>query len=200
MNSNSEELELQCRALTQMVEEFLYTEKWRFELSASFVTPTPTIIYDSEWCRVKFVWQGWDTYTGNSVAIYYGRSHAPNDKLVMALNNMNCYCWHDIRTVLNFLDGLSPQEAVDRLYLGNWPNVAEQFKMSELGISLEANQPEWLIRIHSVIWEHYGLRLFALFDLRHPETWEQYVQFIEQYHIIAKSIKLSGYPPQGQIC
>ncbi len=190
-------MKLNTPALTNLIQRSLPLQDWNFTES---VKTDLTIIYNSQWCRVKFVWQGWDMYTGNSISIYYGRLHAPNDKWVMTLHDMECYCWHDIKGALNFLDGLSPQQAVDQLYLGKWPNVAEQFKESELGKSLEHNQPEWLISMHAAIWEHYSLRLFKLFDLRYTDIWEQYIRFIEEYHMIAKSPKLSGYPPQDQIC
>jgi hypothetical protein len=41
---------------------------------------------------------------------------------------------------------------------------------------------------HAMIWEHYGQRLFELFDLRRPDLWEKYSSFVIQVY------DLKGFP------
>ena len=93
----------------------------------------------------------------------------------------------------------TPQEAVEAKR--KWPRVMEQFQQSELGKSLTGvrRQPEWLIRMHAAVWEYYGNRLFELFDLRHPELWDEYTQFTKEFYVI-KGLSPNISPPQNQIC
>jgi hypothetical protein len=128
---------------------------------------------------MKIVWDGWDVYVGDMISIYYGRLHAPDDKNVISWNGEEYYCWHDLNEPLLFLDRLSPREAAERSIHGPRPNAMDIFDKSVLGKSLAHKQPEWLVRMHASIWEHYGQRLFELFDLRCPEIWREYTDFIK---------------------
>lgn len=111
-----------------------------------------------------------------------------------------CYCWHRVNEALNFLDGLSPKETKEQLYVhGRWPRVMEEFRQSEIGKNLESNHPEWLTRMHAAVWEHYGQRLFELFSLRRPGTWHNYSRFIKEYYEI-KGIHSDIIPFQYKIC
>src|SRR6266545_1696323 len=175
MNTPTDERNIDpIQEMTRLTRSLLNLDYWGFNES---VVISPRIIYDSEWCRVKFLWEGWDYYVGNSIDIAYGRSYASNDGTKIIYNGQECHCWHRVNEALHFLDGLSPQGAVDQMRVHQrWPHVMEQFRQSELGQSLAKarHQPEWLVRMHAAIWEHYGQRLFELFDLRRPDLWEQY--------------------------
>ncbi len=84
-----EELKTQLRPearerLIGRIERFLDLERWGFHLS--YVVPkskNDKVIYDSPWCRVKFTLLI-DLREGDEMAIWYARSHVPNDvELVM---------------------------------------------------------------------------------------------------------------------
>jgi hypothetical protein len=45
-------------------------------------------------------------------------------------------------------------------------------------------QPEWLLKMHMEVWDHYGKRFFKLFDLRRPDLWEQYSGFLKEFYDI----------------
>ena len=80
--------------------------------SGSVPDAMPIIVYESSQCRVRFTWEISTSYRDPEfMRIQYGRLHAPIDKNIVEWNNENYYCWHDIRLVLLFLDGLTPQEA-----------------------------------------------------------------------------------------
>ncbi len=197
--SSEDVYKAQFEKMIQLTEEFLPLRNWGFKQSVRFVEKNPKIIYDSEWCRVKIAWSGWDVYVGDMISIHYGRLHAPNDKIVITWNGEEGYCWHRINEPLLFLDGLPPTEAVDHSTYGQQPDVMAKFGQSDLGKSLAHKQPEGLIRMHTAIWEHYGQRLFELFDLRHPDLWEQYTDFIQMYYEV-KGLIPDMTPPQGKIC
>jgi len=76
----------------------------------------------------------------------------------------------------------------------------EQFEQSKMELGLEWQQPEWLTRIHSSIWEHYGERLFELFDIRHPELWEKYIDFLKEYDRLNNFPPVPIYPPEYKVC
>ena len=120
---------------------------------------------------------------GNTISIYYGRSHAPNNEIRMNWDGEECHCWHREELALHFLDGRTPEEAAKLI---STHRVIEQYKGSVLGQSLTGNrrQPEWLVRMHSVIWDEYAPRLFEVFDLRRPELWEKYRQFLKAVYDI----------------
>ena len=131
--------------------------------------------------------------------INYGRLHAVFDDLYLLWNGEKCHCWHSVAYVLHFLDGLSPDEIAGKNY--RRPKIMEQFRQSQVGQSLRGrtHQPEWLTRMHAAIWNHYGLRLFEVFDLRRPELWEQYRQFMKSlYDIEGRSPNIN--PPLDSIC
>ncbi len=137
------------------------------------------LIYDSEWCRMKFVWGGWDYGSGNSISIYYGRLHAPSEKATLIWNGEEAHAWHELDYVLHFLDKRSPTEAAE-LDLSH-PLINKYYE-EEFSNKFHRRQPEWLM--HMDLWGHYGKRLFELFDLRQPTLWEQYREFLKElYHI-----------------
>ncbi len=184
--------------MDKLAKAYLDLERWGFRESTRFQSTSPKIIYDSNYCRVNFFWEGWDYNLGYSMGILYGRLHAPDDEISMEWQGRECRCWHHIEPALHFLDGTSPQYAAKNFFRSQ---VIHNFRLSELGQSLakKHRQPEWLIRAHASIWKQYGQRLFDLFDLRHPELWEEYQTFIKAVFKI-KGLNPHIKPPQDQIC
>jgi hypothetical protein len=154
------------------------------------------LIYNSEWCRISLIWGGWDYGGGNSVQIRYSRLHAPNEKTTMIWNGEECRCWHEFDTALYFLDGRVPKDV---------PKISEPhylikpFYETEFRQRYSRRQPEWLAEMHLTIWQHYGKRFFELFDLRLPDLWERYRQFLKElYDVQGRNPAIK--PPKDKVC
>jgi hypothetical protein len=183
--------------MSRIANSFLDLNLWKFEESYRSAK-SGNLIYDSEWCRVNLVWGGWDSSGGNSIHIRYGRLHAPNEEAKMDWNGEECHCWHRFELALHFLDGQTSEYASKTIYTHS---LIEQYKQSELGQSLtgKRRQPEWLAQMHTTIWRHYGKRFFELFDLRRPNLWEKYRQFLKEvYDIRGRSPRIK--PPLDKVC
>jgi hypothetical protein len=139
------------------------------------------LIYDSEWCRISLIWGGWDPLEGNSIHIRYGRLHAPNEKTTVFWNGEDSRCWHRVEHPLHFLDQRAPVEVAQLDYSHS---LISPFYEAELREKYRSRQPEWLAQMHLTIWQHYGKRLFELFDLRRPDLWQQYRQFLKEVYDI----------------
>jgi hypothetical protein len=154
------------------------------------------LIYDSPWCRIAFIWGGWDPAGGNSMHIRYGRLHALNEKETMFWNGEECRCWHRVEHALYFLDGLAPAE-VAKLDYSHF--ITNPFYEKDLQQKFDRRQPEWLAEMHLTIWKHYGSRLFDLFDLRRPDLWQQYRHFLQDVYDIAGRRPRPG-PSMDKVC
>ncbi len=189
--------------LIELLERILNFEKWIFHRVYTQLRKgiAPTVIYDSKLCRVQFVLESGERYQGARLSVYYGRLHAASDNFDMVFNGESSHCWHQVQNLLNFLDGLSPQESVDQLKIKNqWSRIQEEYKQSDVGKNLESsNHPEWMARMHQAIWEYYGNRFFELFDIKNPTQWEKYVSFNREYHKIYGSTNWV-IPPLDKIC
>lgn len=192
--------------LVHLLQRFLDFERFGFQRSFAFISPEhlPYVIYDSEVCRVKFSLEGGDMHGSMEMTILYGRRHASSHESFITWQGERCWCWHHVFDTLDFLDGLSPQEAVDRVRVKDrWPPPAEEFRQSEIAKKLiRDNYPEWMTRMHAAIWKYYGQRLFGVFDLRRPDLWQQYTEFVrEVQHIKAfKPFKTNSIPAADKIC
>ena len=142
---------------------------------------SPELIYDSEWCRIALVWGGWDYGSGNSISIHYGRLHAPNESATMVWNGEECHAWHEFDLALNYLDGHSPAKTAKMKHFPPWTKKYYKKKYLE---KFYRRQPEWLMTIHMEVWNRYGKNFFELFDLRRPNVWEHYRQFLKEYYEI----------------
>ena len=169
----------------RIAENFLDLALWGFRESFRS-KKSGDLIYDSEWCRLILVWGGWDYLGGNSISIYYGRLHAPNEKSTMIWNKEECHCWHRVEHALHFLDGRMPAEAVK---LDFSHTLIDPFYEPDFRKNFYRRQPEWLAKMHATVWEHYGTKLFELFDLRQSELWGRYRQFLKEFYDI------KGRPP-----
>jgi len=191
MNS---EMRLHIPAVTNLIAHSLPLQDWGFTESAK---TDSTIIYNSQWCRIKFVIE--KDITEDHLHIYYGRLHASDNEQIMEWNGRKCYCWYhhaDIKIALEFLDGVSPQNAY------KWRRqplpLFESYFNSEFAKSID-NAEERYLKLHAMIWEHYGTRFFELFDLRRPDLWEKYTQFIKEFYKI-KGLNPDVIPSRDQIC
>jgi hypothetical protein len=197
MSANNERNVDPIQEMTRIAQFPLDLEARGFE--ESFRNPSlGKLIYDSEVCRISLVWGGWDPLGGNSISIYYGRLHATNEKTTMIWNSQECHCWHRCELALHFLDGQTPESASKAMYTHS---LIKQYKHSELGQSLTAKrrQPEWLAQMHVTIWQHYGKRFFELFDLRRPELWQRYQQFLKEVYDIEGRIP-EIEPTMDKVC
>lgn len=146
--------------LRQLVLHKISYSSHREDFKETYRSPKPRkLIYDSEWCRISFVWSGWEPGSGNTMDIFYGRLHAPNDKARMLWNGEECICWHDLTHVLHFLDGSTPAKAAELHY--SHP-ITNPFYEKELGQKYKGQ----LAHMYLAIWNHYGQQVFDLFDLR----------------------------------
>ena len=173
-------------------------EDWGFRQSYIQPGKYPTIIYDSEWCRVKFAFDdSGDQHDSRTyLHVYYSRLHAPSNGSFMLSSKEEHWCWHDDDFALNFLDGLSPEEAVKEKYN---PHVVVKYKKSDLATALYNLSPaEWMAGMVAQIWKQYGHRLFEVFDLRRPDLWERYKVFVNEMYAIEQSDS-HGLPPYNKI-
>lgn len=166
--------------LIQMFERYLDFDHWGFKLTHSGVFPQylPRIIYQSNQCKIMFRWEQDRSYESAVLYMSYGRLHAPVDQHTMIWNGEECRCWHQLRKELNFLDGLSPADVSNNEF--KVPRIIEEFGKSNPPRLLGQ---EYIVRMNAYIWDHYGQRLFDLFDLQHPELWDEYRNFLKQYYI-----------------
>jgi hypothetical protein len=192
-----------CELIVCFADKFLSLEKWGFKKNIQFLGSTyqawvgrgmigAVVIYDSEWCRLRFSVDREET-----LYVYYGRLHAPNNAWVMNWMSKDCNCWHDYHFPLQFLDGVSPHLA-DSLYLNN--------KINEYLVSDEyrniTGHFERVMKKHALIWEEYGQRFFELFDVRSPHIWDDYTHFMSEYcnqNLDSRSISPDN-PLRDKIC
>ena len=136
---------------------------------------------------------------GNTISIYYGRLHASNNDMTMAWNEEEeCHCWHREELALHFLDGCSPKDAAESI---NTHRIIKEYRQSDIGQSLSGNrrQPEWLVQMHATTWTEYAPRLFEVFDLRRPELWDQYRDFLREVYDIKGRLPFIQ-PPLDKVC
>lgn len=180
MNTTGERNVNPIEEMNRIAENFLDLNSWSFKETYRSINPAK-LIFDSEWCRLNIIWDGWDYLAGSTISIRYGRLHAPSDKAIMIWNHEECYCWHDVDHALHFLDGRSPNDAVNMIY--SHPILLPFFE-EETRKKFHRQQPEWLARMHAAIWQHYGRSFFELFDLRRSDLWEQYRIFLKEFYDI----------------
>jgi hypothetical protein len=181
--------------MSRIAEDLLRLSSRRFKESFR-MTPPGILIYDSEWCRIRLFWEGWDYGRGNGINIRYGRLHATNEGSEMLWNGENCHCWHRVEHALHFLDGRTATEVAK---LGFSHSLTRPFYQEDVLGKFAYRQPEWLGEMHVTIWEHYGQSLFELFDLRQPDRWELYRKFLKEVYDIAGRIP-EIEPPMDKVC
>jgi hypothetical protein len=189
--------------LVGMIEETLNLQRWGFRESFQEFGRggMHRVIYDSQWCRVRFDYSRGHNPTHDEIHIYYGRLPAPNDDLYIISGDQKCRCWHNVVETLYFLDGLSAAQVVEQQKRGILPAAIEEFIHTEKAEQFRNMRvPYFSIAREAVIWNHYGQGLFEVFDVRRTDKWDAYRQFVKRYHEIMGSKPLPGYPPYSSIC
>lgn len=189
------------KALLRLIEETLEIKRWNFSLTfTKFIEPRNIkVIYDSEWCRIKFLFSRVHYPETDKILIEYGRLHAPNEKPFIMWNGEMCRCWHNILDPVRFLDGLTPEEAYEQAILDNQlPSAVRYFRDSQRGEELlKEYPPKSVIALQSTLWKTYGKKFFELFDLRRPYLWEEYREFLKGYY---KLLGLKSKRPPENVC
>lgn len=163
--------------LIQKLEQWLDFKRWGFKLIYSNPAPKSAvyyIVYQSEQCKIRFRWEQDRPYESPSISESYGRSHAPPNESYLMWNGEKCLCWHHIARVINFFDGVSPMESESNFSL---PKITHGFYRANIG---KFEQPEYIAKLTTHIWDHYGQRIFDLFDVRQTDLWDQYIDFVEE--------------------
>lgn len=192
--SDSESSEKTRQCLLQHIERYMPLEKWGFkQTSKLFVKHSPgskgykvlekegypAIIYRSPKCQVFFTLDSRDHGFGYDAFVYYGRKHAPSDKLIMKWNGRDCYCWHTVEGLtLAFLDDLPPSAANNRSTI--WRELANDHEYLNSGTAYI----QYPLKLHRTIWNQYGDKLFDLFDVSNPELWSRYTEYVKEYYNI----------------
>lgn len=200
-------MKMDFTTLTELIIRFLPLQDWGFTESIRFHSGADfAVIYNSQWCRVKFYIER--ERFGENLHVYYGRLHALDNALIMKWNGENCYCWHDhhdLQLALNFLDRVSPQDAYKTRLAPI--KLFQDYYDSDLAKNASSGPEEHSIKLHSLIWKHYGIRFFELFDLQHPDLWHQYIDYLKEFYRLEdkefnlKGIKRVPYdPPQYKKC
>jgi len=179
-NGSNEEL---LHKFIEYVEINTSPENWGFHKNVRLPSQL-TVIYDSEFCRVKFKLSYSDHGPLYATSIFYGRRHAPDTQQHMTWHKENCLCWHSnmLGLTLPFLEGVPPRQLAE--------NSGDFQKSLENSFNaFPTNDIEPPLELHSKIWEEYGQRLFSIFDLRKPELWDEYSKYSNEFHgLINKSL------------
>ncbi|MBK9923875.1 MAG: hypothetical protein IPP66_01160 [Anaerolineales bacterium] len=183
----SEVPRMSLETLTDLIEQFLPVQEWGFTENVRVEAKEPFVIYNSEWCRIRFFLER-DRYE-EYLHISYGRLHAQNSSRIMKWNGKDCRCWFDYRDlplIFSFLDDLSPHEAY-RAFFSFYEKDSPKHPLFQkdldsrnsntVSLSIESRTGESL-KFHSSIWSYYKIRFFELFDLRRPDLWEKYANFL----------------------
>lgn len=192
-----------CEQIAYLAQTYLSLDRWAFQESARLTElsnqKTPAVIYASPLCRIQIKFDEWvpaHQSVDYAIRIYYGRSHAPDHINTMIWNGEECWCWHLVSKELHFLDKKTPEYTVKNLHSHD---LLKKYRETMQSRDLRYKQVEWEIRKHAFIWEHYAPRLFELFDLRRPDLWEQYREFLKQvYDIKGRSPNIK--PPLDKVC
>ena len=202
-SNKPETLEEVTKALLQLVEENLEIKRWSFDLVFSkFIKPNNfKLIYNSEWCRVKFMFSRMHFPESDKLLVEYGRLHAPDEEPFMVWEDERCRCWHSVLDPLRFLDLKLAVPGDDLSQTDNQlPFVVKDFRKSKLSKKLmNEYPPKATLALQSALWSHYGESLFELFDLRQPDLWEEYRQFLKEYYR-SLDLKSSYGPPLYSVC
>lgn len=183
-------------ALIRAVKNHLDFERWGFRIVHSGkLLNHSCIVLQSEFCKVRISTFRDRPYEEPEIHFSYGRLHAPNEDHFMTWEGEKHYCWHSVRQVLNFLDGLTPREA--------FKNPSAPIFMSDFYTKNKFRgwlREEMAVKRQIAVWENYGQSLFNLFDLRHPDLWEKYSIFYKELCDITVTWSDHSIPPRYKIC
>jgi hypothetical protein len=185
--------------LVNVITNHLEFAKWGFETQI-FRSGTresdgtaSTILFQSQSCKFEIVTFRDRPSDQPEIYFFYGRLHAPDTETVMLWNGKECHCWHNhlfLYVVLGFLDGLSPKELTTKEFAYQ-PDVMTNF---ERDASADWSKHEYFAREHNTIWNHYGQRLFDVFDVRKPALWNQFTDYYQSFRSEAKGFEMCYEP------
>ena len=193
-----------AQELIWLLESIMNFKKWGFKQSYLSISHGifPVTVYDSEWCRVRFSFEhSGERFPDPDIRLdtRYGRSHAVDHDFFLTIEGDVYWCWHDVNDALRFLDGMTPQEAAHE-----WKEYRRQppYVMNTIQALVDRNipHPEREIRTQAAVWQHYGHKLFLIYDLRKPKVWEEYLKFMREFHALIGSESHFGMPPLDKIC
>ncbi|MBT3322437.1 MAG: hypothetical protein HN392_09150 [Anaerolineae bacterium] len=159
-----------------------------------------TVLYQSSQCKIRLWFMRDRPWDNMEIHVSYGRLHAPVERDFMNWNGEPHSCWHKpiIHPIFSFLDGLSPKESLAR---GVSDTIRHFLKMKE---GKNWPLPEAFSREQKYIWDNYGQRLFALFDLSNTKLWDKYVDFLKEYYPIRDNqfsgIRITRSIPAHMVC
>ena len=175
-------MEIDFVELVQTAENYQPLKDWGFTLSAKQEgAPVSWLVYTSQWCKIKIHHRRdfHQQVREDSLNIYYGRVHALDDSPTMEHEGQMYHCWLssvDWFLVCAFLDGQSPEETFNTII--SRPKWFEEY----LANAPESkNEGEARLIYHKGYWDHYGLQLFELLDIRRPDLWDRYINFLKEY-------------------
>jgi hypothetical protein len=178
--SSSDEKAYRMQEAIKLVERLLPLKKWNFKESARFFyNVQPIVIYDSERCSIRVMYSATSRYTENMMVVHYGRLEVPDNASILlsqAQDKDYHLLWHSVYYALDFLDGISPQEAK----AAKAPRFVREFEQSDVAKNIKY-EPEKTLIMHATIWETYGQQLFDIFDTRNQDLWEQYSAFVREF-------------------
>ena len=179
-NNNEDIVQKRFSEAIQTLERYLDFKYWGFKVIhfEAFPQSSPYAIYQSEKCLIRFRWVQSRPHAEPMIYTTYGRLHAPFDQDVMVWNGQKCYCWHVTNGILNFLDGMSPTTITINDYVA--PRILRDFY--QFNKDYKGSLGEYIAKVQTTIWNHYGNHFFDLFDLRRPDLWEKYSKFLKEYY------------------
>jgi hypothetical protein len=178
-------MQIDFSELLQLVENYQPMKDWEFTLSAKQEgDPESSLVYTSQWCKIKIhhrkdfhQWMREDSLT-----IYYGRIHALDDSPTMEHEGQMYFCWFRPGDLAySFLDGKSPEEAFKSRF--DTPQFLTDLfaRAKETENKVPRLPGESHLEFQKAIWDQYGLRFFELLDIRRPDLWNGYINFLKEY-------------------
>lgn len=175
-------MRIEFSELLQTAENYQPLKDWGFTLSTKHEgDPESWLVYKSQWCKIRIYHRKDFHQRGlrdDSLDISYGRIHALDDSNIMEYEGQKYHCWLTSTAqnlLFNYLDGQSPEEAMQYTPRPQW------FKDYLAKIQDPDNPGESKLIYYQGYWEHYGLRLFELLDIRRPDLWDSYISFLKEY-------------------
>jgi len=165
--------------LVRLIKQDLHLERWGFTVASKKMDAKAIeVIIQSDHCKVDVICTRDNSHLC-SFDLAYARLHAPDQGAYMMYEGQKCICWHYLFSgILDFLDGMTPEEAVNSHWSGKKIIGLEQEpKIANLG----KYNPERTLYFHDEIWTRYAPELFQLFDLRDQTLWKKYYEFNKEY-------------------
>ena len=173
--------------LLQTAENYQPLKDWGFTLSAKQEEdPKSWLVYKSQWCKIKIsLYKDFHhSVPEDSVDIYYGRFHALDDSLTMMYEERQYLCWLssiDLDLVYKYLDGYSPEDAFKTRFDDPQWRIEASARAKQTVQEVLRTPGLANLNRQKAIWDNYGIRFFELLDIRRPDLWDGYINFLKEY-------------------